>query len=260
MHAAINIGINAIRNAGKIIMRSLDRLEREHISNQGRIEAALEARAIANKSMATIILDLYPHHKVVGDHIEADEYTETDFVWIIDAIDGIINYAHGLPHFAATIAVKHKHKILHSLIYDPIHQELFTASHGEGATLNDHRIRVSPHKELTKALLATTAPAQQGNLQSHNQIICELLPQIAGMRNYGCPVLDLAYVAAGKLEGFWGFGMSESSIAAGALLVVEAGGIVSDFAASENYAESGNIIAVNPKNFKALLKIIQANI
>lgn len=260
MHAILNIAINAARSASKIIVHSMDRMESGRISNKNKMELALEKQEQANEEITEIIHDLYPMHKVISNQTSAQEYAEEDFVWLINSIDGIVNYAHGLPHFAITIAVKHKNKILHGMIYDSMRQDLFTASFGDGAILNDRRIRASQDKDLANVLLATTTPQQENDLPSHNQIISELLPQTAGVRNYGCPSLDLAYVAAGKFEGFWGFGISESSLATGALMVQESGGIVSDFQSTEHYLKTGNIIAANPKNYRVLAKIISDNL
>ena len=259
MHAIVNIAVSAARSASKIVMRSLDRIDNGRISNKNKIELALEAQEQANEEIVAVIHDLYPQHKVISNNSLTQEYAEEDFIWLINSIDGIVNYAHGLPHFAITIAVKHKGKILHGVIYDPMQQDLFTASLGDGAVLNDRRIRASQDKDLANALLATTTPQQENDLPSHNQIISELLPQTAGIRNHGCPSLDLAYVAAGKFEGFWGFGISEFSLASGALFVKEAGGIVSDFQSTDNYLETGNIIAANPKNYRVLAKVISKN-
>ncbi len=256
MHAIINIAVSAARSASKIVMRSLDRIDSSRISNKNKFELALEAQEQGNEEIAAIIYDLYPQHKVIHDQTINPEYAEEDFVWLINSIDGIVNYAHGVPHFAITIAVMHNNKILHGLIYDPFQQNLFTASLGDGAVLDDRRIRASQDKDLANALLATTTPQQENDLVSHNEIISTLLPQTADIRNNGCTSLDLAYVAAGKFEGFWGFEISEFSLAPGALMIKEAGGIISDFQSTDNYLETGNIIAANPKNYRTLAKLI----
>ncbi|KPJ67162.1 MAG: inositol monophosphatase [Coxiella sp. DG_40] len=256
MHAMVNIAISAVRSASKIIMRSVERLEGGRITGADRNAYAAEVEQSAAQEIIDIIHKAYPEHKIFKNVHEPPE--NGDYIWIIDAIDGIINYAHAFPHFSTSIAVKVKDKIHHAVVYDPIRQDLFAASRGEGAFLNERRIRVSPHKHIEGSLLGTGFPHKQPqHLKPYLDTFTKLFPQLDGVRRSGSSALDLAYVAAGRLEGFWEFSLKEWNMAAGVLLVKEAGGLVSDFQGEENYLESGNLIAGNPKIFKAILQVVQ---
>jgi len=260
MHALINIAVNAVRNASKVIMRSIEHLERGKISGTDRYDFAIEVEQLAAKEIIATIQKAYPEHRILDDEHEPNT-NDDDYIWIIDPIDGIINYAHAFPHFCSSIAVKHKNKIEHAVIYDPIRQDLFVASRGDGAYLNEHRIRVSPHKNVDGALLGTGFPRKQiQHLKPYIDTFAELFPELDGVRRSGSSALDLAYVAAGRLEGFWEFSLKEWNMAAGVLLVKEAGGLVGDFQGEENYLESGNLVAGNPKIFKAILQAIQQSL
>lgn len=255
MHPIVNIAISAARSAGKTIVRSMEQLEGTRLNAKDRDAFAKKVEEHAKQEIIDIIQKAYPEHKIFQKEVE---YAEDDHIWIIDAIDGIINYAHCFPHFSVSIAIKHKHKIQHATVYDPLRQELFTASRGEGAFLNERRIRISQYKQLESAILGTGFPHKQiQHIKFYMSSFTEIFPQTDGIRRSGSSALDLAYVAAGRLDGFWEFSLHEWNMAAGALLVQEAGGLVSDFQGEENYLETGNIVAGNPKIFKAILDIIQ---
>jgi myo-inositol-1(or 4)-monophosphatase len=259
MHALINIAISAVRNANKIIMHSIEHLEGGKISGTDRHDLAIEVEQLAAKEIINTIHKAYPEHLVLNNHHEPNN--NDDYIWIIDPIDGIVNYAHAFPHFCSSIAVKHKDKIEHAVIYDPIRQELFAASRGEGAYLNERRIRVSQHKHADGALLGTGFPRKQiQHLKPYINTFAALFPELDGIRRSGSSALDLAYIAASRLEGFWEFSLKEWNMAAGVLLVKEAGGLVGDFRGEENYFESGNLVAGNPKIFKLILQTIQKSL
>ena len=259
MHALVNIAISAVRNASKTIMRSLEHLEGGRIGSAERHEFATHVEQLAIEEITNTIHKAYPDHKIRQSSEQLPENGEP--IWIIDAIDGFINYAHAFPHFSTSIAVKHKNKIEHAVIYDPMRQDLFAASRGEGAYLNERRIRVSSNKHPEEALLGTGFPHQQiQHLKPYIQTFTELFPQVDGVRRSGSSALDLAYIAAGRLDGFWEFSLKEWNMAAGVLLVKEAGGLVSDFQGEENYLESGNLVAGNPKIFKVILQAIQKSL
>ncbi len=259
MHALVNIAISAVRNASKTIMRSIEHLEGGHISSVERHDFAVEVEQLAAEEIINTIHKAYPEHKILKNEQQPHENGEP--IWIIDAIDGIINYAHAFPQFSISIAVKHKNKIEHAVVYDPIRQDLFTASRGDGAYLNERRMRVSSNKHPEEALLGTGFPHQQiQHLKPYLETFAELFPQLDGVRRGGSSALDLAYIATGRLDGFWEFSLKEWNMAAGVLLVKEAGGLVSDFQGEENYLESGNLVAGNPKIFKAILQAIQKSL
>ena len=166
--------------------------------------------------------------------------------------------AHGLPHFSVSIALQYQNKLQHGVIYDPVHQELFTASYGQGAYLNGVQIQVSKQSQLAGAMLGTGFPFRDiKNLETYLCMFELFAPHASGIRRYGSAALDLAYIAAGRLDGFWEFGLYPWDVSAGALLVKEAGGMVSNFQGQENYLHNDNIVAGNPAVYKVMLQIIQ---
>jgi myo-inositol-1(or 4)-monophosphatase len=255
MHPMLNIAIRAARAAGDAIVRELDRVGDISIDTKGKNDFVTEVDRKAEQIIIETIKNAYPDHAFLGE--ETGKSGESDFFWIIDPLDGTTNFLHGIPHFAVSIALEHKGRLDQAVIYDPVKQELFTASKGKGAQLNNKKIRVSPRKTLDGALLATGFPF--GDNQSVEKFIASfkaLYPEIAGIRRPGVASLDLAYVACGRFDGFWEYGLKPWDIAAGALIIQEAGGINSDMSGGENYMESGNIISANPKIMKAILQKI----
>ncbi|MCK4609064.1 MAG: inositol monophosphatase [Gammaproteobacteria bacterium] len=260
MHALVNIAINAARNASKIITRSIERVEGGRITGPERHSFTKEVEQAAARDIANTIHKAYPEHSIVRDEQDSDGQ-DSDIIWLVNALDGQVNYAHCFPHYSISIAIKYKDKLEHAVIYDPLRQDLFTASRGEGAYLNEHRIRVSQHKQIEGALLGTGFPHQKiQHLKPYLETFTKLFPDVDGIRRSGSSALDLAYVAAGRLEGFWEFSLNELNMAAGVLLVKEAGGLVSDFQGEEHYLESGNLVAGTPKIFKAILQAVQKSL
>jgi len=253
-NALVNIGIQAARAAGNIIVRSLDKLDKIEVTQKKPNDFVTEIDKAAEKEIIAIIHKAHPDHAILGE--ESGESGDNDYVWIIDPIDGTRNFIHGFPHFAVSIAVSYRGKIEHGITYDPIRQELFTASRGKGAMLNDRRIRVAKHKTLDECLLGTGTPSRHSAavIESYMKSLQALLPLSGDIRRAGSATLDLAYVAAGRLDGFWEMGLHIWDVAAGALLIKEAGGIVCDFNGAEDYLKSGNIVAGNPKILKALMQ------
>ena len=205
----------------------------------------------------------HPDHAIKGEEGGVLEGTNPDYEWVIDPLDGTTNFLRGIPHYAISIACKHKGKLEHALIYDPIREETFSASRGRGAQLNGKRIRVTKRKDLDGAVIGTGIPFrshQQGHLPAYTQSLEAVAEKTAGIRRAGSAALDLAYVAAGRLDGFWEIGLQEWDIAAGVLLVQEAGGLVGDFKGGNGFMQSGNIVAGNPKCFKALIQTINPHL
>jgi myo-inositol-1(or 4)-monophosphatase len=216
-----------------------------------------------DKQAEQIIIDTvrrnYPNHGFLAE--ESGEIQGDGTVWIIDPLDGTTNFIHNFPHFAVSIAISIRGRIEHGLVYDPIRHELFIASRGQGAQLNNRRLRVSPRTTLQGALLGTGFPYRYPeHIPTYIKTLQALMEQVAGIRRAGSAALDLAYVAAGRLDGFWEFGLGPWDIAAGALLIQEAGGLISDVQGTENYLESGHVVTGNPKIFKSLLQTIHAAI
>ncbi len=253
----LNIAINAARAAGNTIIRAVDRLDTIQVSEKNPRDYVTDVDRQVEQEIIAIIRKAHPNHGILGE--ESGEIKGNDFVWIIDPIDGTRNFIHGFPQFAVSIAIRHKDKIEHGVVYDPMRQELFTASRGKGAQLNDRRIRVSKRTHLEDCLLGTGFPFRlaKEHLSSYLNVLKNILPISGDVRRAGAATLDLAYVACGRLDGFWEMGLQLWDIAAGALLVKEAGGLVSDFAGTEDYLKNGNTVAGNPKVLKQLLQVLQ---
>ncbi len=259
MHPLLNIAIKAARSAGNIIVRHLDHLGQLNVSSKGRNDFVSEVDRMAEAEIVRAIHKAYPAHGILaeeGGHQQGDEY-----LWVIDPLDGTTNFLHGFPQFAVSIALLHKGRLDQAVVYDPLRNEIFSASRGAGAFLNDKRLRVSKARGLEGALLGTGFPFKHHeHLDAYLQMFRSLLLQTAGIRRPGAAALDLAYVAAARLDGFWELGLSCWDMAAGALLVEEAGGLVSDFGGGGNYLESGNIVAGSPRVFEAILQDIQPHL
>ena len=244
-HPLLNVAVQAARKAGTIITRALDRLEGVKITPKGPKDFATEIDHKAEHEIIQIIRKAYPDHTILGEEFGEQKGKDSDTLWIIDPLDGTTNFYHGFPHFCVSIAVMQKGRIEHGVIYDPLRQELFTASAGQGAKLNQYRIRVSNCLELGSALIST-------------EFHC---PSVQSARNTGSAALDLAYVAAGRLDGFWDEGLNVWDIAAGCLLITEAGGLVQEPKESNsknnntNYLKTGNLIATNPKLMSEFIKV-----
>lgn len=246
MHPALNIAERAARAAGTIIVRSIDRVELLRIDEKSRNDFATEVDHHAEDEIIRIIRNAYPDHSIIAE--ESGVHKGNEFTWIIDPLDGTTNFLHGFPHFAVSIALARKGKIEQAVVYDPMKQEMFSASRGSGALLNNRRIRVSGQRNLKGCLLGTGFPfGEQKHLETYLQMFRSLSKDAAGVRRPGAASLDLAYVAAGRFDGFWEIGLKQWDMAAGVLLVQEAGGIVSDFTNGHAYLSSGNLIAANAK-------------
>lgn len=258
MHPILNIAVKAARSSSKIILQAMDRLYELNISEKSRNDFVTEVDKQTEADILEVIRKAYPEHSFIGEESGVTP-GNPDFQWIIDPLDGTTNFIHGLPHFAISIAFKQKGKLEHGVIYDPVRDELFSASRGEGAKLNNYRIRVSECTKLERALIGTGFPFKNPELFSrYIQCLENLYPKISDLRRGGSAALDLAYVAAGRLDGHFELALKEWDIAAGVLLIKEAGGMVSDFSGQENYLQTGHIICGNTKIFKPLLQTTQA--
>ncbi|MFN3234560.1 MAG: inositol monophosphatase family protein [Gammaproteobacteria bacterium] len=256
MHPILNIADTAARAAGELIIRALDRIDEVEIRQKGTQDIVTAMDIAAEECIIDTIKKNYPDHSILAE--ESGSLGNHEYQWIIDPIDGTRNFAHGFPHFCISIAVAHEGKIEHGLIYDPVRQEVFSSTRGRGAYFNNRRMRVSKIITLENALLATGFPHRDHpeKCEFYLNSLGAFLPQ-CDVRRGGSAALDLAYVACGRLDGFWEHGLNIWDIAAGALMVVEAGGLVGDLNASENHLESGNIVAANAKMFKTILQKIK---
>ncbi|MDR3491901.1 MAG: inositol monophosphatase family protein [Gammaproteobacteria bacterium] len=255
-HPLINIAVRAARTAGNIIIRALDRLDTVQVSEKSPYDYVTDIDKQAEREIIAVIRKAYPDHGIIGE--EGGETAGNEFTWIIDPLDGTRNFIHGVPHFCVSIAISHKGKIEHGVIYDPVRQELFTASRGKGAQVNDRRMRVSKRSNPNECLLGTGSPHTHNASETtaYMNSLSSVLESCKDIRRAGSAALDLAYVAAGRYDGFWEMGLNLWDIAAGSLMVKEAGGLVSDFKGAENYLKTGNIVAGNPKVLKLLLQSI----
>lgn len=260
MEPMINIALRAARKAGENIVRASDDLERFEIRAKGVNDFVSDVDVAAEKEIIYHLHKAYPDHAILGEETGLTGSEDADYRWVIDPLDGTTNFVRGIPHYAVSIACLYKGKLEHAVIVDPVRREEFTASRGRGAQLNGRRIRVSKLPGLDGALLGTGIPFRDhcdDKLGPYSKTIEVLAGQCAGIRRAGAASLDLAYVAAGRLDGFWEIGLAQWDIAAGALLVREAGGLVADIDASENFMQSGNIVCGNPKCFKAVLQVVR---
>ena len=256
MHPTLNIAVRAARSAGNVIIRNLGKLDSLTVHSKSRNDFVSEVDTQAEQEIIHILRKAFPDHGILAEesgHHDGDEYQ-----WIIDPLDGTTNFLHGFPQFAVSIGLRHKGRLEQGVVYDPLRQELFTATRGEGAMLNDRRIRVTTRKELDGALLGTGFPFKsQQHLDTYLDMFRALFPRTAGIRRAGSAALDLAYVASGRLDGFWEIGLSIWDMAAGVLLIREAGGLCGDFTGGHDFLSNGNLVSANPKLFAEILKTIR---
>jgi myo-inositol-1(or 4)-monophosphatase len=254
---AVNVAIKAARAAGTIIMRHVNRLESLAVVEKQQNDYATEVDKAAEAEVIRELKRAFPRYAILAE--ESGAQGKSDFTWIIDPLDGTHNYMRGFPHFSVSIALAEKGEIMHGVVYDPVRDELFTASRGGGAFLNDKRIRVAQKNNLQGALLATGFPfRQRRHFDSHLAQTRALLvdAQAEDIRRTGSAALDLAYVAAGRLDGYWEIGLHAWDMAAGALLVREAGGRCLDFRGEGDFFKTGNIVAGNLKVSDEIVKTI----
>jgi myo-inositol-1(or 4)-monophosphatase len=255
MQPLLNIAIKAARRAGDLIVRSMSRLDSIKIDSKGRNDFVTDVDRKAEAEIIATVRRSHPDHAFLGE--ESGRSGSGDTVWIIDPLDGTTNFLHGFPQFSVSIGIEQKNRLQHAVVYDPLRQELFTASRGDGAQLEGKKMRVSTQRTLEGSLLGTGLPfrMQDGHIDEYLAMLKVLMSTAAGIRRPGSAALDLAYVAAGRLDGFWEFGLSPWDTAAGTLLIQEAGGRVGTPAGAE-YALGKNIVAGNPKVYEGLLEAI----
>lgn len=257
LHPFVNIAVKAARRAGNIITRSLEKWDSVKVSEKGLNDLVTTIDRASEADIIETIRRAYPKHSILG---EESGYTEgDDTVWVIDPLDGTMNFVHGYPQYAVSIGVRHKGVYEHAVIYEPLTQDLYTASRGFGAQLNGKRIRVSPCPGLPGALLSTGFPyTEKGRteyLDKHLAVFKQLYQTCSDVRYSGSSALNLAYVAAGKLDGYWQIDLKEWDVAAGVLLVTEAGGFVTDYQGGTDFA-AGSIVAGSPKVHQPILEAI----
>ncbi|MDP1651288.1 MAG: inositol monophosphatase family protein [Rhodocyclaceae bacterium] len=257
MHHMLNTAIKAARRAGSVIGRASLDLGQIKVSVKQQNDFVTEVDRAAEATIIETLHEVYPSHGILAEESGNNE-ADSEFQWIIDPLDGTTNFIHGFPQYAVSIALAHKGVLAHAVVFDPNRNELFTASKGAGAFLNDKRIRVSKCAKLDEALLGTGFPYRMfDHVDAYLAIFKEMSRRCVGVRRPGSASLDLAWLAAGRIDGFWEFGLAPWDMAAGALLIQEAGGLVGDLAGESNYLKTGNIVAGTPKVFNQLLQAIQ---
>lgn len=255
MQPLLNIGMRAARRAGDLIVRSLSRLDSINIDTKGRNDFVTDIDRKAEADIIATVRRSHPDHAFLAE--ESGRSGDNEFVWIIDPLDGTTNFLHGFPTFSVSIAVEQKGRLQHAVVYDPMRQEFFTASRGDGAQLEGKKIRVSTQRTLEGSLIGTGFPfrADTSHVDDYLAMLKVIMKTAAGVRRPGSAALDLAYVAAGRLDGFWEFGLSPWDTAAGTLLIQEAGGRVGTPAGVE-YSLGSNIVAGNPKVYEEMLAVL----
>jgi myo-inositol-1(or 4)-monophosphatase len=260
MHPTVNIAVRAARAAGDVILRYHNQIDLLTIENKAANDFVSEVDKAAESAIINEIKKVFPQHSILAE--ESGEIVgDSEYQWIIDPLDGTTNYLHSFPQYAVSLALYEKNVAAHAVVYDPFKEELFYASKGEGAYLNDERIRVTKTRGLENALVGTGFPFKHPqHLDCYLDTFKAIHPQVSGIRRAGSAALDLAYVAAGRLDGFWEIGLNNWDMAAGALLVKEAGGFIGDFSGRDQYLETGNVVAGNGEAYKAILKTIHPHL
>jgi len=258
MHPMLSTAVKAARRAGSIINRGARDLDRLTITTKGPKDFVSEVDRAAEAAIVETLLKSYPDHAILAEEGTArDANADAEFLWIIDPLDGTTNFLHGLPQYCVSIALQHKGQITQGVIYDPVHNDLFTATRGRGAFLNDHRMRVSRRQHLKDCLIGTGFPFRDGSdLEAYVGMMRAMMAATAGLRRPGAAALDLAYVAAGYYDGFWEVGLNPWDVAAGSLLITEAGGLVGDLDGENQYLYGAQVIAANPRVFAQMVKLL----
>ncbi|WP_281646263.1 inositol monophosphatase family protein [Parendozoicomonas sp. Alg238-R29] len=262
MQPMVTIALRAARTAGEIIVQGYEQLDVIKVQKKEANDYVTEIDKAAERAIISTLKKAYPDHGFLGEESghQPGSGEGEDYLWIIDPLDGTTNFIHGLPQFAVSIACQYRGRIEHAVVFDPMRLEEFTASRGHGAALNGRRLRVTSRTGLQGALLGTGFPFREGQLAHMNNYMSmfrSLVGETAGIRRPGAAALDLAYVAAGRYDGFWEFGLKEWDMAAGSLLVTEAGGLVADFRGGNKHLEKGQIVCGAPRVFKEVLTKIQ---
>jgi myo-inositol-1(or 4)-monophosphatase len=255
---AVNVAVRAARAAGAIIQRYMNRVDSIKVEEKARMDFASEVDRLAEAEIVRELRRAYPDHGIVGE--ESGASGKSDKVWVVDPLDGTHNYLRGFPHFCVSIGFLDHGDPVHGVIYDPLRDELFTTSKGDGAFVNDRRMRVGNREGLAGALLCTGFPyRQRQHLGAQLEMTRALLQEAEDIRRTGSAALDLAYVAAGRLDGFFEIGLKPWDMTAGCLMVREAGGKFCDFAGRDGIPKSGNLVAGNLPVATAMVKMISGH-
>jgi myo-inositol-1(or 4)-monophosphatase len=259
MHPMLNIAVKAARRAGNFINRASRNLDIVNVQQKAANDFVSDVDKEAEQLIIRTLLEAYPDHSILAE--ESGATGQSEYQWIIDPLDGTTNFLHGFPQYAVSIALAHRGIVTQAVVHDPGRNDLFTATRGRGAYLNETRIRVSKRTQLKTSLIGTGFPIKRFHqLDGYLGMVKAMIENTAGVRRAGAASLDLAYVAAGRLDGFWELNLSPWDIAAGSLLITESGGLVSDLEGNDGYLASGHVLAGNPKVFAQMLPLLAPHI
>jgi myo-inositol-1(or 4)-monophosphatase len=258
MHPMLTTAVKAARRAGSIINRGARDIDLLQVTAKGPKDFVSEVDRAAEAAIVQTLHAAYPNHAILAEEGTArDANANAEHLWIIDPLDGTTNFLHGFPQYCVSIALHHRGHITQAVVYDPVRNDLFTATRGRGAFLNDRRMRVSKRQHLRDSLIGTGFPFRDGaGLDLYVRMMRTMMIETAGIRRPGAAALDLAYVAAGYYDGFWEVGLNPWDVAAGSLLIAEAGGLVGDLSGEGDYLYGGQVIAANPRVFAQMVKLL----
>ncbi len=258
LHPMLNVAVKAARAAGSIINRAALDVERLQVTSKGVNDFVTEVDKAAEQAVIDILLTAYPGHAILAEESGRQHGAmHSEYLWIIDPLDGTTNFIHGLPIYSVSIALAFRGKIEQAVVYDPSRNDLFYASKGRGAFVNDRRLRVSKRLRIAEALIGTGFPFRKGdNLKRYMKMMEEVMSQCAGLRRPGSAALDLCYVAAGWYDGFFETGLSPWDVAAGSLMITEAGGLIGNFTGEADYLYQREVVAGCPKIYGQLVQLL----
>jgi myo-inositol-1(or 4)-monophosphatase len=258
-HPMVNVAVKAARRAGRVIVQGSQNLDALTIRHKSLNDLVSEVDRTSEQAIIDVLQTAYPDHAILAE--ESGASGDSEFVWVIDPLDGTTNFLHGFQQYCVSIALVHRGVITHGVIFDPTRNDLYTASRGRGAYLNDKRLRVARRDKLIDGLIGTGFPFRMfEHIGPYTAMLRDLMTRTAGVRRAGSAALDLANVAAGRLDGFWEIGLAPWDMAAGCLMITEAGGLVGDLEGNEGYLQSGNLTAGSPKIFAQLLQALQPHL
>ena len=253
----LNTAVKAARKAGALINRASFDVDKLTIRSKQKNDFVSEVDHAAEEAIISVLRDAYPAHGFLGEESGYHD-KQAEYLWVIDPLDGTTNFLHGVPQYCVSIALMHKGQVTQAVVFDPNRNELFTATKGVGAYLNDRRIRVTKTDRIEGALVGTGFPYREvGHIDDYLRMLRNVMMAASGVRRPGAAALDLAWVACGRMDAFWELGLSPWDMAAGALLIREAGGLVGDLDGNEGYLDSGRIVAANAKLFSPLLQLLK---
>jgi len=254
----LTIAVKAARRAGQIINQASQSVDLLTVTKKSHSDYVSEVDRAAEDAILGVLRTAYPDHAILAEESGGQgDRKKSDYLWIIDPLDGTTNFLHGFPKYAVSIGVSYRGVMAHAVVYDPVMNELFTASKGAGAFLNDRRIRVSKRTRLDECLIGTGFPFRDlTHVEAYFGMFRAIVPRTAGIRRPGSAALDLCYVACGRYDGFWEIGLAPWDMAAGSLLITEAGGLVGDLEGNNKHLQSGQIVTANSRIFSQLIQII----